>query len=136
MKFQTQYNQRDHNHIGEVFRKPSMSVPDSALSLAQLVNNHLHDLPTTGREKQKVFLGEDTIVDFTMDNIDRQDMLDGVTAEINSIRSEHLLKVEEKQQKQTKKAPPSSSDEKEDAAGGERSTEQPQAKRSEATGAK
>lgn len=136
LSFQTTYNQRDHNHIGEVFRKPSQSVPDSALSIRELVQNHLHQLPTLGTEKQKIFLGEDTVIDFTMDNIDRQDMFDGLTSEINAHRTLLSQKEEEHKQKQKQKAPPSTSVEKKDAAGGAGSTEQPQAEQSGATGAK
>lgn len=113
VEFKTNWNSRERELITEPNRFPSKTVPDDTLTIAQIVKNHMHKLPTNARTKEGIYLGDEEYFDLqNLDNIDKQDMLQAAQAEINAIRSEHTEKQKlKKQQQDLKKDPPTSTKE-------------------------
>jgi len=75
-----QYNHK--KQVGEVFKKPSATIPGDALSVKEIIERHLSGLPITQGRNVSYFPGEPDL-----DNPDHEDIFDNPDLDLSDIHN-------------------------------------------------
>lgn len=109
MEFKSHYNARPS--MGKVFTKPSLTIPDQAMPISEILRRFAHGLPLSGEKVPLYDGGEDDLPDFqNMELTDRMDAIAAAKSELNEIRTK------KRKPKNEAETPPKADPPKEDAA--------------------
>lgn len=86
--YRTVANFQQHKDKGQVFKKPSLTVPDQSLSVAQIMKRYASGLSTTDSNRIPVYDGEEWVPDTkTMDLAEIQELRERNAADIQELRA-------------------------------------------------
>lgn len=105
-KWKTQYNADQYPQHYEVFKLPSVTVPDQSLTLPEIVSRHARKMPVVGTS-YPVYEGEESTQTEFMTKIDLEIARREFAIELEDIQKrqkERMKKVKENFQKQVEKA--------------------------------
>lgn len=88
MKFKTQFNAHEFPSDAELNTKPSLTVPDQSMTIAEIMRRFAQGLPMEG-QKVPVYNGDTEVPDFRkMDLVDIQELRERNEENIKNIQTE------------------------------------------------
>jgi len=90
MIFQTQYNRDKFPRKGEINNLPSLTIPDHAMSITEIIRRYASGLPLAG-QRIPMYEGEDDILNGidirTLDLSERMDLIEKVSKELFELKT-------------------------------------------------
>lgn len=103
IRFKTPFNSVDFPTKGEKFTLPSKTVPDQSLSVSEIMSRYAKGMPLDVPVSEPIFHGEDEFYPDprSLDLVDRHEMSERVTEEVNTLKE----KIAERKKNKFKSQP-------------------------------